>query len=314
MTKRLAKSISLFLALFMVLSLLAGCGASKKTEVETTTKAEATTTAAVTTEEDKIKWSGKITVAPYMFGPLDEGNNVIKPLLQEGLLKYGYDVDLVNVYIENSDYENLLNVRIAANDAPDVFEPKSTSTMRKYYDQGSIASWDKAFYEKNCPTINAFINNGCVDGRLKNYVDMFWDFALIDGKMVTIPKVAEAGTMLPKVMLLRGDWLKNLGVTDLPYTLDDFITLMYKFRNDDPDKNGKKDTYGFSTSAIRAIFGAFYGYTSFPDPKAENSAYFHSVMLPVHCPFNAFSDRNFVINNNYLYQHSSLQVQYTAIN
>ena len=35
---------------------------------------------------------------------------------------------------------------------------------------------------------------------------MFWDFAMIDGNMVTVPPVAEAGTMLPKVMLLRGDW------------------------------------------------------------------------------------------------------------
>lgn len=284
MTKKAKKIISLSLALLLALSLLAGCGsggngpATSGTSVET-----AGTTAAVTTEGNKIKWSGTITVAPYMFGPVDENNNSIKPLLEEGLLKYGYDVDLVNVYIENSDYENLLNVRIAANDAPDVFEPKSPAALREYYRQGSIASWDRAFYEENCPTINSFISNGGVDGRLKNYVDMFWDFAMIDGKMVTIPKFDEAGTMLPKVMLLRGDWLENLGVEELPYTLDDFLALMYRFRNDDPDKNGKKDTYGFSTSAIRAIFGAFYGYTGFPDPKAEGSIYFYDINGKIEC-------------------------------
>ena len=142
---------------------------------------------------------------------------------------------------------------------------------------------DQGILHRECPSIHQFINNGCVDGRLKDYVDMFWDFAMIDGNMVTVPPVAKAGTMLPKVMLLRGDWLEKLGVTELPYSLDDFIDLMYRFAKEDPDNNGEDDTYGFSTSVIRAIFGAFYGYTSFPDPSYSSRIEFYHLDGKIQC-------------------------------
>ena len=82
----------------------------------------------------------QISVAPYLFAPVDESKNAVKPLLEEALLKYGYDVDLECVFIENSQYSELLNVRIVANDAPDIFEAKSQTYMKEYYEQGSIKS------------------------------------------------------------------------------------------------------------------------------------------------------------------------------
>jgi len=276
MTKK-SKFVSILLVGLMVVMLISAC-TPKESSGSGTTKAATTTKA-----DDGIKWKGTITVAPYMFGPVDESKNVVKPLMEAKLLEYGYDVDVQNVYIENSQYLDLLNVRIASGDAPDIFEPKGTSIMRDYYNQGAIASWSKELFIEKCPTIYNFIMNGCVDGRLKDYVDMFWDFAMIDGKMVTVPPMAEAGTMLAKVMLLRGDWLENLGVTELPYSLDDFIALMYRFTNEDPDKNGKDDTYGFSTSVVRSIFGAFYGFISFPDPSHNSRIEFYNIDGKIHC-------------------------------
>lgn len=276
MTKKVIKLLSQILALLLILSLIAGCGAK---EVDSTKPANDTTTTGATSStepENKIKWSGTISVAPYMFSPVDKNKDVIKPLLEEALLKYGYDVDLQNVFIENADYDNLMNIRIISGDAPDIFEPESSNKMREYYRQGAIASWDKEFFIENCPSIYEYVMNGCADGRLKDYVDMFWEFAMVDGKMVTIPPMSEQGTSLPKCMIMRGDWLENLGVKEPPRALDEFIELMYRFTKEDPDKDGKPDTFGFSTSVIRAIFGAFYGYTSFPDPKIENRIEFYN--------------------------------------
>ncbi|MCQ2398122.1 MAG: extracellular solute-binding protein [Sphaerochaetaceae bacterium] len=45
-------------------------------------------------------------------------------------------------------------------------------------------------------------------------------------------------------LLVREDWLKKVGL-GVPKTLDDLYNVMYAFRNNDPDGNGKKDTYGF---------------------------------------------------------------------
>lgn len=283
MTKR-QRTISFLLTAMMLLTLVTSCTIIP-TQIAGTTPAPTTAQTAAPTKavDDGIIWKGKITVAPYMFGPVDESKNVVKPLIEEALLKYGYDVDLENVFIENSQYAELLNVRIAGGDAPDIYEAKSQTYMKEYYEQGAIKAWDKELFIEKCPTIHQFINDGCVGGRLKDYVSMFWDLAMIDGKMVTVPPVGEAGTMLPKVMLIRGDWLENLGVKELPYTLDDFIKLMYRFTKEDPDKNGKNDTYGFSTSAIRAVFGAFYGYTSFPDPTYSSRIEFYNLDGKIQC-------------------------------
>ena len=56
----------------------------------------------------------------------------------------------------------------------------------------------------------------------------------------------------------RDDWLKNVGITKIPETLEEFEEAFYKFRNEDPDGNGKKDTYAISDKGIfNSIFGAF---------------------------------------------------------
>lgn len=263
----------------MVIVLMAGCGPSQPSGTETTPKPDTTTTKV----EDTIKWKGKITVAPYMFGPLDESKNVIKPLIEEKLLKYGYDVDIQNVYIENSEYTSVLNVRLVAGDAPDIFESKGSDILKEYYNQRLIKSWSKEKFMELCPTIYNYVNKGGVDGRLKENSYMFWELAMIGDDMVTVPYFHEQGTMLPKVMLLRGDWMENLGVTELPYSLDDFIDLMYRFTKEDPDRDGQDNTYGFSTSVVRNIFGAFYGYITFPDPSYSSRIEFYNLDGKIQC-------------------------------
>lgn len=47
-------------------------------------------------------------------------------------------------------------------------------------------------------------------------------------------------------ILIRKDWLDNLGL-DIPVTLDDYMDVMRAFTYDDPDGNGKDDTYGYGT-------------------------------------------------------------------
>ena len=45
-------------------------------------------------------------------------------------------------------------------------------------------------------------------------------------------------------LLIRKDWLDNLGLS-VPKTLDDLYNCMYAFTYNDPDGNGRNDTYGF---------------------------------------------------------------------
>ncbi|MBW7459438.1 hypothetical protein K0U00_35820, partial [Paenibacillus sepulcri] len=62
------------------------------------------------------------------------------------------------------------------------------------------------------------------------------------------------------------DWLQKVGVNKLPETLDELEQIFIKFRNEDPDGNGKKDTYALSNGSdypgevwFQTIFGAYGG-------------------------------------------------------
>lgn len=62
----------------------------------------------------------------------------------------------------------------------------------------------------------------------------------------------------------RTDWLINVGEVNgdgsakIPETLDDFERVLYKFRNDDPDRNGMKDTWGLSPNEDSFCWSALY--------------------------------------------------------
>jgi putative aldouronate transport system substrate-binding protein len=61
------------------------------------------------------------------------------------------------------------------------------------------------------------------------------------GKIFRIPgDVAEPSC---EVLWIRQDWLDNLGL-EVPTTLAELEDILYKFTFNDPDKNGKNDTYG----------------------------------------------------------------------
>jgi putative aldouronate transport system substrate-binding protein len=217
-------------------------------------------------EEEPSGWVGEITFAPYMFGPWDPSADIVVGKA-EALLnsKYGLSAKLTNVYVEYSDYETIMNTRIAGGTAPDVWLGLNESGIRNYYRQGVIASWDRPFFEEHAPNLTAYINTGGSRGKLN--VDRGWRGSMIatgdDGKMCTLPQAPVGEPYGQKGVVYRGDWLTKLGVTEPPYELDEWIELMYRFVEEDPDGNGQKDTYAFSATMIKSLFAAYGMYTGF---------------------------------------------------
>lgn len=202
----------------------------------------------------------KISVASYMFGPVDNDKDVITPLVEQMLKeKHGINVDIEVVYIEQANYSEILGTRLTGGTAPDVFLAQSATMLDTYYDQGVIKSWDVEFFKENAPDVYEFVMNGAAYGDLIGNVESWQKAAMKDGKMIVLPSFKPDGSMPYKTLIYRGDWLEKLGVTEetLPKTVDDFIALMGRFTKEDPDGNGKDDTYGCSITAMKALFGSY---------------------------------------------------------
>lgn len=64
------------------------------------------------------------------------------------------------------------------------------------------------------------------------------------GKLYSVPgDVSEASS---KTLYIRKDWLDKLGLT-APANLEEFVAVTRAFTEQDPDGNGKKDTFGLAT-------------------------------------------------------------------
>lgn len=262
--KKTTKVLAILLAMVLVFGVLSACtktetSADKTAEPEKTEEVKATEAPV----EEATPWTGTISVSSYAFGPMDEEQDIVGPYVEEALKAYDIDVDLEYVYVEYPNYIEIMNTRLAGGTAPDIFLSNSLDNMLELYNQGAIASWSKEFFMENAPNINAYVEAGGIDGMQKDSVSLFWEYAMVGDDMITIPKFSPGQNIPYKNVVYREDWLEALGVTELPKTTDDFVDLMYRFANEDPDGNGKKDTYGMSSSMIRAMFGAAGNYNGF---------------------------------------------------
>ncbi|WJH33458.1 extracellular solute-binding protein [Paenibacillus sp. CC-CFT747] len=86
-----------------------------------------------------------------------------------------------------------------------------------------------------------------------------WDMVTVNGEIYAIPSLNEVKGN--EIMYARKDWLDRLGLKP-PHTLEEYTAVMKAFAGQDPDGDGRKDTYGFSmlesmgrTSPLLGAFG-----------------------------------------------------------
>ncbi|UVI31997.1 extracellular solute-binding protein [Paenibacillus spongiae] len=71
-----------------------------------------------------------------------------------------------------------------------------------------------------------------------------------DGKLYEFGRIN--GLATNHVLYVRADWLKKLNL-DVPKTTDDLYKVIKAFTEQDPDGNGKKDTFGYSLSFVTGM-------------------------------------------------------------
>ncbi|MBP1989930.1 extracellular solute-binding protein [Paenibacillus eucommiae] len=241
------KYLVLCIAVMMMVSMIAGCGSGNKGTGTSTPSNESGSNPSSSPQSSdsgkpmEISWLG--------IYPPDKDGNMVQKFIEDK-----FNVKITNIRIDRSNYEDQLNIKLASGVVPDMWITEGSEQFYKYANQGLMAELNLDDVRKHMPTNAANIDK--VDKSL-------WDGVMLNGKMMGIPRywMEGASFFLPAY---NQKWLTAIGYDHAPKTLDEFVDVLYKFTNDDPDGNNKKDTYGmtdrgkdFSMGSFTAIFSAF---------------------------------------------------------
>jgi len=167
-------------------------------------------------------------------------------------------------FVDDTKWNDQLNVKFAAGEMPDVIQVKGgLATLKRWVDNGIIAPIGKDVLKDLAPTYYSIIEN---HPQAQNA----WISVSYNGKVYGIPRFSING-QYPTVVIWNKTWLDKVGITKIPETIAEYEDAFTRFRNNDPDGNGKKDTYGMSDFVMPAILGA-YGFPAIDDFKTMISA------------------------------------------
>jgi putative aldouronate transport system substrate-binding protein len=157
------------------------------------------------------------------------------------------------MFVHGESFNDARGLRFAGGDMPDVFNCLPDGLQRDHR-HGFVMPVPRELILEYAPNYVAFINR--IDPSA-------WLTTQIDGVNYAVPNIYTGG-LLPRPGLWRGDWLENVGIDRVPDDLEAYEEALRRFRFDDPDGDGKRNTYGMSGdlahwwwTSFSEIFGAF---------------------------------------------------------
>ncbi|MDF2668338.1 MAG: hypothetical protein K0R67_644 [Paenibacillus sp.] len=222
------KALKVISSVLVASVVLAACSTKEEPKPGSTTSPSGSPAATAATKEKlTLKW----------FIPAGANSNL--PSADKDFVKKKIDekfnVDLKLEYMAwGADYNNKLNVIITGGDYPDMFLADGAASQ-KYAVDGLLADQSTLVTPTTMPNYFKWISQEV----LNNY-------QLQGIKHARSPVPFQKTTY--GSFYVRKDWLDKLNLT-APKSYDELLNVMRAFTNNDPDGNGKKDTYGFSASA-----------------------------------------------------------------
>jgi putative aldouronate transport system substrate-binding protein len=144
--------------------------------------------------------------------------------MEQALAKYT-NTNLSFQWIPTSGYDEKINVMIASGELPKLVKVSYVPTI--------ISAMQADQFWELGPHLKNYKNLAAQDETYYNNIK-------VDGKLYGIPVFRGVGRA---VMQYRKDWFDETGLK-VPKTLDEWYNVLKAVADGDPDKNGKKDTYG----------------------------------------------------------------------
>lgn len=212
MNKKRNKWIAAVGAVTVAAGVLAGCGG--ETPAQTAPAGDNKTAA----KEDTTPL--ELSVVIPQVGDIPAKGNVIEQEIEK------YTNTKLNIqWVPSSTYDEKVNVMIAAGDLPKILRVNYIPTSISAMQSGQF--WELGPYLKDYKNLSA-----------QN--QQYYENIKVDGKIYGIPQFREIGR---NAIVYRKDLLDNLGL-QVPKTIDEWYNVLKAMTLNDPDKNGKNDTYG----------------------------------------------------------------------
>lgn len=167
-------------------------------------------------------------------------------------LEARFNVEFEPLFLDWNGYRRRRPLMLAGGDVPDVNWDGDPLVVRRNIHHGFVLEVPYEVILKYAPTYVEQVNR---------YGPEAWLYSSFDGRNFGIPTYG-ANNVFPQAAAWRRDWLQNVGIERVPETLDEMYEALYRFRHNDPNRSGRKDTYGFSPSihwslTFVEIFSAF---------------------------------------------------------
>lgn len=199
----------------------------------------------------KSAGSGEKMTITWLGAPFNE--SAAEGTEAEKLIEEKFKVDIKPLFYPKQNYNDKKTMLMASGEIPDVIYEMDPAYVAGDVSQGFLAEVDYEKIAEKAPTL------------YKNITDeeaKAWLYSRVDGKNYGIPNMTYSN-QLGRLGLWRTDWLKNVGIDKIPETIDEMHDALVKITKNDPDGNGKNDTFGMSGdisnwhTMFSEVFGAY---------------------------------------------------------
>lgn len=239
--RKTKKIMGLIVCLLLSSSILGACGANKTNSASKKDKTVKVAKKGYPIIEEKIQMT---MMAPGVSGAeWGEMPNLLE-YAKKSNIEFEYQTP------PSADFATRLNLAFASGELPDVIFAASSNNLNRsmeadYGNQGMLIPLEDLI-EDYAPHLNKYLNE---------YPDFKKSITTPDGHIYSLPRIHIPGKSDPTYissLWYNGEWLENLGIksTDIPTNTDELFDLLMRFKNEDPNKNGKKDEIPLSDAKL----------------------------------------------------------------
>ncbi len=181
----------------------------------------------------------------------DPGEDITNNAWQQAYLdELGIEVEYMWIASGADQFRQKMNVMVASGDLPDFLPINDPLVFRQLAEADLLENLDPYYDDYVSPALNEV---------LTKQGPAVLEAARVNGELVAVPRPNTAVDGAPMIWI-KQDWLDKYDL-DPPTSMDEAIKLAYFFAKNDPDGNGKDDSFGLALN--KNLWGGFAGLEGF---------------------------------------------------